>query len=432
MTKVSVMNQMLMDLPEMKDKKTRSSCAYLVGKVTPKEQSQTKWKDAEKPSADDYKKWCQFYYKSHVDAMMEAKGQEKPDFLKSVKHYIHPVSEPISIEQYKFTIKNLHLYYFPFNIVLLAIEIDDSNNTLNNLTLGHGKLMKWNEIYDIFPDSLKEVLSKLSNSNNLEQLYGDGNKLKLYQIIEIEPCYGADMKALLYELGTSSPIDCVNGNDEMTPSSNYYQEILQQNIVSTFNNWTALALVDSFTYLTDSNSVWDKYSQYWINDYFQLIYLRCIFEKTFCFTRNISYHEDQKNDKLAKEIALMEKYYFYDNISHNFQPNLLYQAMAKGLGIKQERQELFNQIKEEARKDEEARKEREEKRKEREEKRINTILGIVSIFALFSVFSDIGEFVMEAFPDFSRPLVYKIIGVLAVIGFIGFIYLIIKITKRKS
>ena len=66
----------------------------------------------------------------------------------------------------------------------------------------------------------------------------------------------------------------------------------------------------------------------------------------------------------------MEKYYFYETISHNFLPNLLYQSMSKGLGIKEEREQLANQI------------------KDKEETNNNRILATISVFAVFSIAYD--------------------------------------------
>ena len=187
--------------------------------------------------------------------------------------------------------------------------------------------------------------------------------MKLFQIVEIEKI---DDK-LLYEIGTSSPIGCVDGNMWLTPSDDYYNKIIKENTVSAFKNWKGLALVDSFTMLGTANSFKPEDCIYM---YFPLIYLRCIFEKTFCFSRNTNYREDKVEGNLLREIALMEKYYFYNDISHNFLPNLLYKAMAKGLGINAERAELTKQI------------------KEKEEKNSSLLLGAVSVFAIFSIVYD--------------------------------------------
>lgn len=41
-----------------------------------------------------YNGLCTMYYKSHLDAMIEAEGTDRPDFLNSVHHYIHEIKNP--------------------------------------------------------------------------------------------------------------------------------------------------------------------------------------------------------------------------------------------------------------------------------------------------------------------------------------------------
>ena len=286
------------------------------------------------------------------------------------------------IFDYRFRLCNLHLFFFPLEIVLFAIEIDDSETDVDNLTAAHNSLMgKWD--VDSFGNSqlieLMKPLTKYLDQSKNKKLTKDGNKLKIFQTIKLETNNIDD--ALLYELGSSSPIGCVkNGNrPDMKPSESYFNMIMDNNKVSTFDSWKGLALVDSFTILGKQDSFKEDDCKFL---YFPLIYLRCIFEKTFCFSRNNAYREDKADLKsLPQEIELMEKYYFYDNISYNFQPNLLYNAMAKGLSIKEEREELTMQVKESAKKEE-------EEKKAEEEKRRNKITFGISIFAVFSVMWD--------------------------------------------
>lgn len=123
---------------------------------------------------------------------------------------------------------------------------------------------------------------------------------------------------------------------------------MNENSIHAFKNWKGLALMDTFTILGVENSFNEDYANFL---YFPLIYLRCIFEKSFCFSRNSAYRRGEKSEDIVKEIADMERYYFYDNISYNFLPNMLYKVMSKGLCIKEERQELSLQVKERAKAD---------------------------------------------------------------------------------
>ena len=357
-----------------------------------------------------YNGLCTLYYKAHLDAMLEAETIKRPDFLCPVHHYTHELPKTgndsasyneivlplkkgkypnlVSFD-YSFRLCRLHLFFFPLDILLFAIEIDDKGTELDNLTAAHYSLMGFWDADSFNNNALSELMKPLTeylNTTNGSKLTKDGNKLKLFQTVKIEASSIED--ELLYELGTSSPIGCVkNGTrPDLKPSESYFNTIIKENKVSTFDNWKGLALMDSFTMLGKEDSFDEEDCNYL---YFPLIYLRCIFEKTFCFSRNNAYREDRVAGDLSQEIAMMEKYYFYDNISYNFQPNLIYKAMAKGLGINEEREELSKQIKETTKKNR-------EEQKEKEEKRFNNILAGVSIFAVISAIWDFCSIVKDA------------------------------------
>lgn len=360
-----------------------------------------------------YNGLCGLFYKAHVDAMLEADGsvQKRPEFLQDVHHYYNVVNEDKenivfkAIKDgydYKIQIVRLHIFTFPLNISLFAIEIDDTNNDLNALTMGHFTLTRWAWGWDKnFSKDVKEAfnsalqpLKDLMPQKDLAYLIRGGNKLKLFQSIQIENKEPEDK--LLYEIGTSSTIGCIdNHKDRYSPATDYWQQIVNDNSISTFRNWKALALMDSFTMLGTVGS-------FDIDDcnflYFPLIYLRCLFEKTFFFSRNNAYREDEADLKnLPLDIEQMEKYYFYNNISYNFQPNLIYKAMAKGLCVKEEREELTKQVKESTKREA-------EEKKSKEEKSRNLILAFVSVFAVFSIIWDLCQIVKDAFSLEKNPI----------------------------
>ena len=384
---------------------------------------------------------CGLFYKAHIDAMLEADAlvqKERPDFLKDVHHYYAVVDEKNqnvvfkAIKDgydYKMKILKLHIFTFPLRISLFAIEIDDSENELNALTIGHFTLTRWAWEWDKNiideKEALNSALQPLKNlmpENDLKNLITDGNKLKLFQSIQYETEEPDDK--LLYEIGTSSPIGCIdNYQDRYSPATDYWQQIVNANSVSTFRNWKALALMDSFTMLGSVGSFDIDDSNFL---YFPLIYIRCVFEKTFCFSRNNAYREDKADLKsLPIEIEKMEKYYFYDNISYNFQPNLLYKAMAKGLGLNEERVELSKQVKETTKK-------KRDEQKENEEKRFNNILAGVSIFAVISVIWDFCSIVKDASGIDSNHNVPTFAQFFIAIGFILIVLLWRQIYKRKD
>lgn len=407
---------------------TKYSHAFLVGsfngKITPQELD----KDWERVNNQEEYEWiCSIYYKGHVDAMLDV-NDSRPAFLKDVCHYKltfdevddngeKSVGKKIEMKMkknmgkdefiYCFRLLNLHLFFFPYNIVLLAIEIDDTGTDLNELTAAHSAMTQSgtytrNEIKFAF-SSITRFLS------NPPSILGVGNKFKLYQVIEIDSEKIEDR--MLYEIGTSSPIGCVGTRHPLAPSEQYYDNIMRLNTVSAFNDWKGLALMDSFTMISNAEKsddwTWDEHFYLWNNHYFQLIYLRCLFEKTFCFSQNIAYRMGESTPDLSKMISDMERYYFYNKISYNFLPNLLYESMSKGMELQDEREELAKQIKERAKEEEtiikeheiataQRLKEQQDEQKERDEKRFNNILAYVSIFAVFSVIWDICSILMAS------------------------------------
>lgn len=394
---------------------TKYSHAFLVGSfnggLKPEQLDTNVWKLV-KLSEGEYEDRISDYYQSLIDSMVEAETgkQQRPPFLNDVHHYVHQFKttdnegkekegkriilgltkgkDKINFD-YSFDLCNLHLYFFPLNIVLVAIEIDDSGCDLDDLTAAHHSLINWN-YNDFSNEKINDALQPLRvllENEDLNKLVTDGNNLKIYQIVQTEDA--EPKNDLLYEIATFSPIGAVNGKEKqgLTPSVDYFNHIMQNNSVSAFYSWRALALVDSFTVLAGKKdfSIWPQ-----INHYFPLIYLRCIFEKTYCFSRNNAYRMNRSATNLSEELTDIEKYYFYDNITYNFLPNMLYQAMAKGLGIKEEREELSKQIKERTKHDN-------DKKKKQEDNRRDLITLGLSIFALFSIAWDLCQIIKDAY-----------------------------------
>lgn len=383
----------------------------------------------------DYQDYCTHYYKSHIDAMVEADGQgERPDFLNGVCHFVHTyknddskgngIKTQLNVKKkenhsYSFTLCAIHLYFFPLDFVLVSLEIDDSNTDLDEIAGLHYSLINWEESVKSADNSelidLLSPLAALLPKKEVTQMIKEGTKMKMMQIIQIEGSKPDD--SLLFELATFCPIGVVNGNETMTPSKSYFEKIISNHSISTFNNWKALALNDSFTVL----SVWSPTKQEnkpssvwawsWNNLYFPLIYLRCIFEKIYCQSRNSAYRQNKANNELAEEIAEMEKYYFYNNISYNFLPSLLYKKMAQSMGVLEERNAISNQIR--------------DRLQEKQQHRIDFLLAILSVFAIISITWDLCSILKDAFweccfaDDIGKYLVFIAIALI--------IWLVVKI-----
>ena len=398
-------------------------------------------------SEKEYEHFKSDYYKSFIDSLIEAEGQTRPAFLHDVCHYSISLDadgkKPLTIYltkgmkdivyDYTLCICQLHLYFFPHDVVLVGIEIDDTGIELDLMTLGHASLINM-KFSNTGNGELYEKLTPLTDllgNHDLRQLVKDGNNLKIFQIIEVDAEEPSD--ELLYEIAAFLPVGAVGGKSTMSPSDSYFAEIMSENCVSAFFNWKALAIVDSFTVLgIDGFNTWT-----WLNHYYPLIYLRCLFEKTFCFSRNSEYRLDKGTGNIAQQIADMEKYYFYNNISYNFLPALLYESMAKGLRLKEEREEISRQIKERAKEEEEKNERRkaifdEAKRKKEEKSREIITLGL-SVFAIFSVAWDFCSIFKDSFLKEENHWAARIIFVLCVVAIPIIVYVIKRVenVKRK-
>lgn len=384
---------------------TNYSHAFLVGSFSERVKScKLDFRDWQQKSLsiEEYRRDCGTYYKSHIDAMAELidnneTKQSRPSFLKDVKHYCHLIendeqqvvsmsgtkfnlktgeTEVVHLNNYYLRIRNLHLYFFPFDITFFVIEIDDSGSELNDLTMAHFWLMGLSPyLLNHTKAKLNSILSPIMNIigvDDYSKLINNGNKLKLFQTIQVYHDEVEDESALLYELGSCSAIGSVHANKHMSPSEDYVNNILRNNVVSAFKEWKALALVDSFTVLSfeERFNPWNFHNQY-----FPYIYLRCLLEKTFCFSRNNMFRLNNGKRNLPQEVMKMEKYYFYDDISFNFLPNMIYQSISKGLGIKDEKALLSKQI------------------KEKSDTNKSLFLSMLSALAVFSVCNTISTFI---------------------------------------
>lgn len=409
--------------------KAKYSHAFLTGSlnadIQPQDLDQKIWK-RQILNLKDYNDLLSDYYQSFIDSMLEAEIQHRPDFLESVCHYSVEIDTKCNHRfdinltkgkaevpfKYSISLCKLHLFFFPNGIVLMVIEIDDGEVDINLMTLGHGLLINLKFVETGNEELIEKMkpLLELTKDNNLRNLVKDGNNLKIFQVVEVEE---EDLKDnLLYEIGTFIPLGAVGGKDGYSPSITYFNKTINDNCISVFNNWKALALVDSFTVIGSNYNKWT-----WENLYFPLLYLRCIFEKTFCFSRNSTYRLDKSVKNISQEITDMEKYYFYDNISYNFLPELLYDSMVKGIGLKDEREDISKQIKEQL--------------KEKEEKRNARLLAWVSVFAVFSIAWDFCSIIGVSFGKDGHYQVF-VLGVLCLSVFVIALLLFLIFKKNLS
>lgn len=361
----------------------------------------------------DYRYWCGAYYESYVESLLDSgQAQEKKSYLYNetghwvidadsaccLKYCSHDKScnlldtSSSTSREYRFTVKRLHLFRFAFGKCIFAIEIHASDVNLDDLTFFHyamrdvsmlkgAKYDGWNEYLHAL-----EPLKDMSPDGEYTGWVDTGAKLKAFQIVGSD-YIGDD---LLYELGTMSAIGSLKDGGYFSPSEAYYNSIMTVNKVSVFRNWSALALLDTFTVVgkgLDRDFVWAA-------SYFRMIYVHVLYQKDLLFDINRRFRNpDAVLDArgLVKEVKDIERYYAFPAISYNFLPQLIYEKIKEGLDVDKEREQIHKYIEQETSRQEAER----EKASAEAEKKLSMALTGLTILTLGSVLYDVTSLVSE-------------------------------------
>ena len=375
-----------------------------------------------KMSTNDYEKMKGHYYQSLLRSMIEIDDEEKQSVCRYRMKLPEQCDNLMLLKKedgtqisYPCKIKNVCLWFFPYDMILFSIDIEESTDSFSDLTLMHRIWKSWGSNYRDFCtdelDSLLKPLVQLTPSNNPSQINHLGTKIRQYQVIVTEinkDEFETDTinDNLLYEVGSFSDIGIVADTDHtksFKPSFDYYHQIIRDNTLSVYSNWKALALNDSFTVL----AINDFFLENEFEEEFELLYMRSLLEEFYCFDRNNLYREGHRKGKavnskeIESEIAYMEQHYFFDDMSYDFLPPLMYRTMAKGLDLQKDREQLTQHVKQALR---DARQERN-----------NSAVNFVQIFAVFSVFWTIHEMIITICPCIEAAISASISFVVAII-----------------
>lgn len=364
-----------------------------------------------KTSEDDFKIMQKFYYPSLLRSMMQI-GDEKEQLVCRYELIIPETdSEEIMLlkkdgksKKYPCQISNIRIWIFKYEMVLFSIEIEESPSNFSELTEMHKQWKDWNNNYESFHtpalDKILTPLMKLANNSSPAEITYSGTKMRQFQLVETDKIDDE----LLYEIGSFSNIGVVSETDptkENKPSDDYYSYIIKENTLSVFSNWKALALNDSFTIM----SIDDFFRKNEYDENFELLYVRCLLEEFYCFDRNNLYHENKtfNSDEIEREITYMERHYFYDNMSYSFLPPLMYNLMAKGIGLSGHRRQLVENVK----------KSLQEARHQRE----NYIVNFAQIFAVITVIWTFRDMLAKVLPCTENNQVISLSFALVAVAF---------------
>jgi hypothetical protein len=336
-----------------------------------------------------------YWYQEFRDLLFLFKGDAAAEYLTKniekefdfIKFKDKETNEPFKV---KAGMKSVELFLFPnglhfFSIelytpVLSLSEISELTNCareFNKDVIIEGETIKW--VNWIEKNCLNNI--KISSNPTEAPVSVDefsGSKFKLFTVVDLvnsDKIISPEViSELLFDIGTVSPINAANGNHDLTPSTSYFEEIMEDKI-DVFKNYAMLPLFDSFTtvgYNLLNGNEYQQKGQYntFSNMYFR-IYLYNLFLKYNLFRYNSKINADSV--KTRDEFEGFLNTYNISHISYNFLPNLIYHGLRKSLQIDNELkqfQDRINRISQAI--------------QEKQQKRSNLLLGAVSVLASIS------------------------------------------------
>ncbi len=392
--------------------------------------------DYEKKWEIGYNSSCNFYYKGYIDSLYNVGSSASKSFYTELAEYEHDMSSInrdcaltkyssdglTVIKRFDFRIENIKLYFFPHNVVLCSIEISESDISLNDMTYLHLKLREVLEYdnlrkmgdgkreYDYFAfdnyleaiDPLIKLCKRANRDRSFEMidLVKNGNKFKLFQIVEAGEYYAKaneisqqqtpyftteqQTNELLYEVATLNKIGVIDEIDNRnSPSKSYYEALVSGNIIEPYRNWKALSIFDTFSVIYSHSLETNEWARY-----FRLIYLHAIYQKIVLFELNQDFRAAAIAQKglteLVEKMKDHECYYGFPNISYNFQPQMIYEQILKGLNVEAERTQLRYYLEQESTRREKMR----ESRNKWYANAFTLLLGFVTFLSLSSALND--------------------------------------------
>jgi hypothetical protein len=384
-------------------------------------------------SVEILKSFNRFYYESFVNTIFpNVENREKQYYNEEFADHTIRLSKkidntiPVSFRRGKeklvfdILFEYLDLYFFPHGIVLYCFKCNLNDFTFDQITLINSQLRNIGENPDtLFLRKLLSFLNPVEGLQNEKDFVTFGNKLKVYSMIEHnENLSEIQENNLLYDIAICAPIGSAAGaNSFFSPSDDYYQELMENNRISVFKNWTGMALVDTFICLFRKGAL-DHFT--WEIAYFNLLYIHSLYVKNFLFKMNKEFYVKGANhQELEDQFFDFNKYYNQSHISYNFLPPIIYNKILFSLAINEELSLMKDGI------------ERANlKFKEKRDKMINDILTIIALLTIFSVIWDLSEWVNKLISG--EVFTYNLIsGSLTGLVTITLIMFLIKNYKRK-
>lgn len=342
------------------------------------------------------------YYDNYINNIfpeININDFEKLTDLQLLRHYSykHCINNPYNYDNITIEIndnKNLlfkteyfDLFLFPHNIGIFSAKmvLNDNHLSLENISDFSNKIRFLNTNIILSDSSNKISLlhffeNILKPSINLKQGWDIYNpQLKSYIQIDLEEEMNEkDRSYLLYDIGNVSPLGTSTGKTPSSPSLSYLQSQLSNNIISVFNNWSALTLFDTFTRI--SNNFPDDFKS-WEYNYFN-IYIHTLYSKFFLYLVSTKLSDvtivDKETTIIRDEFIEFINDELHSHVSYKFLPNLVIEKLHHSLGIDTEVEKMEIKV--------------QRINEHLQEKRGRTLNLAISIIAFLSVFSSLYDF----------------------------------------
>lgn len=374
---------------------------------------------------DTIETYKNFFYPEFVDFTLGNSSDHN-----CISIYSKTIDRRVDICDFGVEIKDLKIYIMPYGMAIFAIHVEMQSDSLDNFTFALFNMRekrKWTDqkLAEFFEVAISPVVNVSyllgCTSGNIIEM---GNKLKVFQIVNTEnrDNYSDNLDYTLFELGILGKIGGCAENNPDSPSQSYIDHIIKNNRLSFFNNWTGLALFDTFTILAYQTAPWMM--ETWKDDYFSMIYIHNLFSKFYLFRLNSRFRLHPEDGKeLEDEYNEFKRLYSFHKISYNFLPGQINAAMDRGLEISEEKELIANYIS------------NYNKQKDDEDAdRLNRILTFLAIVTVFSTIWDFSSMLNAMWPfegfNFTTEAGFRLVVLLTLLAVILVIISILKKPKR--
>ncbi len=319
-----------------------------------------------------------------------------------------------------FNIDFVDLYMFPHGIGIFSLKlqlqneyqnINDISDFFNRIRMLHANF--------ILPNGGGEISFKAFIENNILKsiklkLDWDSYNPQLKSYIQIDvngEMTSEERNHLIYDIGNISLLGSAEGKGFLAPSPQYYKKQISENLISVFNNWSALTLFDTFTRI--SNDFPDSFKS-WEYDYFN-IYIHTLYSKFFLYLTSSKLSDvvvvNRETANIRDEFIEFINDEFHSHVSYKFLPNLIVERLHNSLGIEIEVEKMETKVSR-----------INEYFKEKRENTLNIAISIIAFLSIFSSLYDFSEWGISL--GYPRELMFPYTSItigLVIFGAIAFI-----------